>query len=179
LIKLNIGSGGKKIDGYVNVDCQSHETPDVLCDIGRDPWPFEDNCAEDVVAHHVLEHLTTPEFMHCMQELYRVCRHGTLVHVALPHPRHDVFLGDPTHQHPILPMTLLMFSRSQLEALRARDQILTPFWKYLGVDFFLEPRIKYRFDESVDPDDPELAWKMKHLNNIVMEFECTLRVVKC
>lgn len=178
MTRLNIGSGGRKLEGYVNVDLQPEETPDVLCDIGRERWPFADSSVDEVVAAHVLEHLTTPEFMHCMKETYRVCKDGAKVQVKLPHPRHDLFLGDPTHQRPILPATLLMFSKGQLEQLRAQGKILTPFWKYLGVDFYLESRVKYLFDEGVDANDPELAWKMKHLNNIIMEFECTMRVVK-
>ena len=177
-MKLNIGSGGRKLEGYVNVDIEPHETPDVLCNIGADHWPFDDNSVDEVVASHILEHLTTEQFMHCMKEMHRVCKNDAKIDIALPHPRHDLYLGDPTHQRPILPSTLLMFSKAQLEALRAQGKVLTPFWKYLGVDFYLEPRVKYRFDEGVDPDDPQLPWKMKHLNNIIMEFEMTMRAVK-
>ena len=177
-MKLNLGSGGRKLEGYVNVDKQPEETPDIVCDIGQDPWPFEDSSVEAAVASHIMEHLTTPQLFHFMRELYRVCKHDAEIEITLPHPRHDIFLADPTHQQAILPATLLMFSKGQLEALKLEGKQLTPFWKYLGVDFRLEPLVKYRFSEGVDPNDPGLEWKMRHLNNIVQEFDCSIRAVK-
>ena len=177
-MRLNLGSGGRKLDGYINVDMQFEEEPDVLCNIGRDSWPFDDSSVDGAVAHHIMEHLTTPELFHFMQELHRVCKNGARIEIKLPHPRHDIFLSDPTHQRPVLPSTLLMFSKGQLEALKREGKQLTPFWKYLGVDFHLESRVVYRFSEGVDLNDPELEWKMKHLNNIIQEFDCTIRAVK-
>lgn len=177
-MKLNLGSGGRKLDGYVNVDLQPEETPDVVCNIGRDRWPFDDNSVDEAEASHIMEHLSTPELMHFMRELYRVCKHGAEIKITLPHPRHDIYLNDPTHQTPILPATLLMFSRGQLEALRKQGKQLTPFWKYTGVDFKLDSMVKWRFSEGVDPDDKDISWKMTHLNNIIQEFSCTIRAVK-
>ena len=177
-MRLNLGSGGKPLEGYVNVDLQPMENPDVLCDIGKDRWPFDDNSVEEVVAEHILEHLTTPELFYCMQEMYRVCKTDAVVKVRLPHPRADIFLGDPTHQRPIMPGTLLMFSQGQIEKLRSKGVVLTPFGKYLGVDFYLDPKIVWRFAEGVDANAPDIAWQMKHLNNIVQEFDATMRVVK-
>lgn len=44
-MKLNLGCGDKKYDGYVNVDL--HGSPDVTCDLSVFPWPFEDASAEE------------------------------------------------------------------------------------------------------------------------------------
>ena len=107
-MRLNIGSGGKKLEGYVNVDAEPMTEPDVVCNIGHDRWPFDDDSVDEVVAEHILEHLTTPELFHCMKEMYRVCRNEATVGLRLPHPRHDIFLSDPTHQRPIMPGTMLM-----------------------------------------------------------------------
>jgi len=177
-MKLNIGSGGKKLDGYVNVDMQPEEDPDVLLNIGTEWWPFRYNSVDEVVASHILEHLSTHEFFHCMKEMYRVCRDGAQVHVTLPHPRHDIFLGDPTHQRPVMPGTLIMFSKGQMNDMLAKGVQLTPFWKHLGVDFYMNPKIVYEFEPSVDVDAPDLAWQARHLNNIIKEWRTTLTVVK-
>jgi|GEM_PF-1906114 len=40
-LKLNIGCGFNKIDGYVNVDAFPDCSPDVLWDLETTPWPFE------------------------------------------------------------------------------------------------------------------------------------------
>ncbi|MBF0395018.1 MAG: hypothetical protein HQL38_20270, partial [Alphaproteobacteria bacterium] len=36
-------------------------------------------------------------FRAVMRELYRICRDGASITVTVPHPRHDNFIGDPTH----------------------------------------------------------------------------------
>jgi hypothetical protein len=177
-MKLNIGSGMKKLSGYVNIDAEPTTEPDQQFNIGVARWPFEDNSAEEVVAEHVLEHLTTAEFFHCMKEMYRVCRNGARVNVLVPHPRHDIYLSDPTHQRPVMPGTLLMLSKGQIESLRVKGIHLTPFWQYFGVDFYMEPSVEYSFDPGVDPNDPELEWKAKHLSNIIKEIRMQLTVVK-
>lgn len=176
-MKLNLGSGGKKHEGYVNVDNQPLEEPDVVCDLALARWPWEDNSVEEVIAAHILEHIGEG-FFHFMQELYRVCAPGALVRIAVPHPRSDLYLNDPTHVRPITPTMLIMFSRGQWEKLERTGKRLTPFWKYLNVDFELQTRMKFAYDESVDPNDPELDWKIRHLNNIVAEYQMDLKVIK-
>lgn len=177
-MKLNIGSGGKKLEGYVNVDAEPMTEPDVVCNIGHDRWPFDDDSVDEVVAEHILEHLTTPELFHCMKEMYRVCRNEATVGLRLPHPRHDIFLSDPTHQRPIMPGTMLMFSQGQIRELRGKGITLTPFGEYIGVDFRMGADVAYYFDKDVDPNAPDLEWQAKHLNNIIQEWTATLTAVK-
>ena len=110
-MKLNIGCGAAKMAGFVNVDL--YGDPDVRLDLESFPWPWPDNSVDEVVAIHVMEHLgRTPDgFVGVMKELWRVCRHGAIVHIAVPHPRHDNFISDPTHRTPITPLLLQLFSR--------------------------------------------------------------------
>src|SRR5687767_8310331 len=112
-MKLNLGCGQNKLQGYVNTDREPAVKPDVLMDLEKFPWPFEDDSVDEVVAFHVLEHVgaTSEMFVRIMQELYRVCRAGAEVRIAVPHPRHDNFFDDPTHVRAITPMTLELFSK--------------------------------------------------------------------
>ena len=176
-LRLNLGCGARKLAGWVNVDSQPMENPDVVLDIARDRWPFDDSSVDEAAAEHILEHLYPAGFMHFMKELHRVCRNGAKVKVLLPHPRHDIFLNDPTHVNPIMPATFFGFSKKHMEALAKRGMILTPHYKYLNVDFDLT-HTQYWFEEGVDKDDPELEWKIKHLNNIVFQWGTTLTAVK-
>lgn len=178
MILLNLGSGGKKLPGYVNVDSNSEENPDVVCDLGTETWPWEDSSVDGAVCSHVLEHLPGGCFFHFLRELYRVCRAEAVVELYLPHPRHDIFLNDPTHCRAVTVGTMCMFSKEHWTTMRAKGIHLTPFWKYNKVDFYLDPDIKYSLDPSVSPDDPELGVKMQHLNNIVMEWKGRMTVRK-
>jgi ubiquinone/menaquinone biosynthesis C-methylase UbiE len=111
-MKLNLGSGSKRIPGYLNIDNDAGSKPDFVIDLEKDKLPFEDSSVDSIIAHHILEHLGDG-FFHCVKELYRVCKHGTTIDVRVPHPRHDTFLIDPSHKRPVYPHTLDMFSKER------------------------------------------------------------------
>jgi hypothetical protein len=136
---LNLGCGFVHLPGAVNVDKQAGCNPDRVVDLEQTPWPFDDECADEVVLRHVLEHLgaTTEIFLAIMKELYRVMKSGAVVKIAVPHPRSDAFLNDPTHVRAILPGTLAMFSQRLNREWIARGWPNTPLGLYLGVDFEL------------------------------------------
>lgn len=187
-MRLNLGCGGKKLEGFVNVDSEPMTAPDVLCDLGADVWPFEDNSVEHAIASHVLEHLDTKQLFHFMQQLYRVCKNEALVDIAVPHPRHDIFLNDPTHQRPVTVGTLAMFSKDHVEMLAKKNLFLTPFYKYLGIDFYLVPKVRYVFDQRVKQPKGgfkqgtkafrDMEQRALHENNIIMEVNVTLMARK-
>ena len=56
LVKLNLGCGGSRVEGYINVDLYS-EARDLQCDLSKFPYPFKDNSADEIVMSHVIEHL--------------------------------------------------------------------------------------------------------------------------
>jgi len=92
-MKLNIGCGFNKLDGYVNVDQFPECAPDVLWNLEETPWPLEENSVEELAAHHVLEHLgqETKVFFAIIKELYRLMSHGGRMKITVPHPYHPDF----------------------------------------------------------------------------------------
>jgi hypothetical protein len=98
-MKLNLGCGFNKLDGYTNVDQFPDCDPDVLWNLEETPWPFEESSVDEIVAHHVLEHLgqETKVYFAIIKELYRITRHDGQVRITVPHPYHPTFLADPTH----------------------------------------------------------------------------------
>lgn len=57
-IKLELGGGNNPNPGFVNIDILPLERVDIVWDLERTPWPLPDACAFQVVASHVLEHIT-------------------------------------------------------------------------------------------------------------------------
>lgn len=185
-MRLNLGCGDFKIDGWVNVDKYEHFGADVVHDLEQFPWPFNDDAAEEVLLNHVLEHLgqDTDVFLGLMTELYRVCRAGATVRIHVPHPRHDDFITDPTHVRAILPDTLVMFDREVNERWRAENAANTQLAIYTGTDFKM-------LSATVTPDDrfkdesgnvlvsiEELLEKSRVELNVIKEYQITLEVRK-
>src|SRR3546814_18281578 len=114
-LKLNIGCGFNKLDGYLNVDGFSDCAPDMLWDLESTPWPFDEDAVDEIYANHVLEHLgqATGTFFAIVREIYRVVRHGGEVQINVPHPLHNSFLTDPTHVRRFTADTFLMLSRTR------------------------------------------------------------------
>ena len=81
LLKLNLGSGPKKYDGFLNVDRWAGCNPDIIWDLENTPWPFATNSTSHVLMSHCLEHLgnTTEAFLQIIKELYRICADNAIV----------------------------------------------------------------------------------------------------
>ena len=94
-MKINIGGGLKRIDGFVNVDADPNTKPEYLHNLETDKLPFEDSTVEEVKAHHILEHIHN--LGHVIKEIYRVCKNGAVVDIAFPHHFSRNFFGDYTH----------------------------------------------------------------------------------
>jgi ubiquinone/menaquinone biosynthesis C-methylase UbiE len=180
-MRINIGAGDVKLDGYITLDYDRETNPDYYLDIEKDRFPFEDNSVETVLAHHILEHLGEGYF-HCLQEIYRVCKHGAIVDVRVPHPRHESFLADPTHRRPITAMGLKLFSKKFNKHCRTEGHASSRLGDYFNVDFEIvdwkyipEDKIQSKF-QNMPPDQIE-DYANEH-NNIIKEIHVKLVVIK-
>jgi glycosyltransferase involved in cell wall biosynthesis len=185
-MKLNLGCGGDHRPGWVNVDKYPEAKPDKVMDLERLPWPLEDDCADEILLKHVLEHLgrDTDTFLGIMKELYRVTKPGGKVHIWVPHPRHSDFLADPTHCRPVLPDLFLHFSLDVNRDWQQRGLPGTPLAMYLGLDFQIEASTLH-----LDPHwlgqwqsgrlkAEELDYAIRSYNNVVQQVEVVLRAQK-
>jgi len=108
--KLNLGCGFRKEEGFINIDNDPNVNPDFLVSLGVDSLPFKNNTFEEVIASHILEHIGTG-YLFLFKELYRVCKHGAIIHIIVPHHRSDWFYDDPTHIRPITSNSFQLFSK--------------------------------------------------------------------
>lgn len=187
-LRLNLGCGENLAEGFLNVD--KFGTADMHWDLEKVPWPWANSSVKEVVLFHVLEHLgpTRESFLSIIQELYRICEPDALVHITVPHPRHDDFLADPTHVRPITIQGMKLFSKA--ENLRAREghfsnsrlaEILNVDFQVIHEEVVADPSLVSAFDELdlVGEDrQMQMARAVWSLNNAAKEIRITLKVVK-
>jgi predicted SAM-dependent methyltransferase len=81
-LKIQLGSGGQRKDGWVNVDLFADA--DVHLDL-REDLPFADGSAVLVYAEHVLEHFIYPrEVQHIAREVKRILAPGGMFKLVVP-----------------------------------------------------------------------------------------------
>jgi SAM-dependent methyltransferase len=92
-LRLNLGSGNRPLEGYVNVDVRDRPGVDVIADAIA--LPFEDHVAAEVQASSLLEHFRDPYAV--LDEAYRVLAADGVLVVRVPSPWSQAGLLDPTH----------------------------------------------------------------------------------
>ena len=96
-MKLNIGCGNKKIEGYHGVDKFKCDAADYICDIENEKLPFEDNTISAIILDNVIEHFY--DIPKVVNELVRVSQKGTNIKIITPHFSSLSSWIDPTHIH--------------------------------------------------------------------------------
>lgn len=93
-MRLNLGCGWKKLNGYVNVDVC--DDPDLTVDLNKFPWPWEDNSVNEVYSSNWLEHVEN--IFLTLLEIHRVLKPGGLHSFIVPH-RNAPLAPTPFHNY--------------------------------------------------------------------------------
>ena len=93
--KLNFGCGEKHLDGFINVDWNPLAKPDVVQDLNKFPYSFDDNTFDFIEASHIIEHLDKP--FDVMRELHRILKPGGVLHMKVPHFSRGFTHAEHTH----------------------------------------------------------------------------------
>lgn len=95
MIKFNVGSHNKRIEGYVNIDALNLENVDYICDITQTPWnvlnkkvtkyiDIHENLADEILMIEVLEHISFRKTDEVLKECYRVLKKGGKLIIQVP-----------------------------------------------------------------------------------------------
>lgn len=84
-VKLHIGCGSVVMNDYINVDGEwmSHIPNIVFHDLTK-PFPLPDNCVDEILSVHVIEHFSRNDIPLMMREWLRILKPGGFVATEWP-----------------------------------------------------------------------------------------------
>jgi SAM-dependent methyltransferase/chromosome segregation ATPase len=94
MLKIDLGCGKAKQDGFIGVDRYPLPKVDIIADLNA-PLPIKSDSVDLLYASHSLEHLS--DLMAAMREIYRICKHGAQVCIVAPYNEQKLNLANPYH----------------------------------------------------------------------------------
>lgn len=140
---LNMGCGITRTARGVNVDIMPEVNPDLVYDLNKLPFPWDDNTFHRVDMSHIFEHLGDPWcikmpyyewFFKFWREVWRILKPRGIVSLIAPVYNHESAWGDPGHVRAIMAQTFLFLSKKELA--RAKTEPHNPMTRYpINFDF--------------------------------------------
>lgn len=161
-IQLDIACGKNKKPGFTGVDIWNGA--DIIADLEKFPWPFEDNSVDEIFCSHYIEH--TPDLISFANELYRIMKVGAKAEIIAPYYSSIRAWQDPTHLRAISENTFLYFSKEW--------RLINKLDHYpITVDFDFEYR--YILNQTWHgKNDDEVRFAIKHYINVVSDIHAVL-----
>jgi len=96
--RLNLGCGKDVRGDWINHDIKQHDAAiDVVWDLNKIPWPWDDSSVDMIHAISVLEHLKLT-FIESLDECWRILKPGGALYVKFPIYTSPFIHHDPTHR---------------------------------------------------------------------------------
>jgi SAM-dependent methyltransferase len=93
---FDLGCGEHKTAGAFGIDGICLPGINLVHDLEVRPYPLPDQCADEVILSHVLEHFADP--LPVLEEVWRIARPGAQVLIRTPHYSGRFAWKDPTHR---------------------------------------------------------------------------------
>lgn len=181
-MKLNIGCGHDLKEGWVNHDLANLPGVDIMHDLNKFPWPWQDGEFEEVYMKDVLEHL--PNTIKSLEELHRISKVDAKIYIGVPYWNSWEAVTDPTHKAQFNEFTFEFFDPDKWRCKNrpyytsARFRIVKQGYyialgkPYIQIPWLCRERIVYsKFWKWL------LGWLASHYNNVIIGLEVYLKRV--
>jgi SAM-dependent methyltransferase len=116
LLKLDLGCGDNKREGFKGVDFVKTKSTDYVHDLMKTPWPFKTNSVEEIHCSHFFEHIPAKMRPKFMDEIYRVLAPDGKATIICPYFKSVRAIQDFSHEWPpIAENTFLYFNKKWRE----------------------------------------------------------------
>jgi SAM-dependent methyltransferase len=165
-LKIDIGCGYAKRDGYVGIDKEAIACVDHVVDVEREPLPFADGSVDTIFTAHCLEHLADQALV--FREISRVAVNGARLEIWTPYGwtneafiyTHRTFFNELHYLHPCC-----MFPEHW-------RPILGATWQLTEFQFIVAPDVL----DDLAAHGMGLDFALKYLKGIVVEFGVHIRI---
>lgn len=109
---VDLGCGANK-RGDIGIDIYPHPNVDIICHLGFEAIPLDDDSVDNVVAYDFIEHLPVSVYyrehgvwkvhrprIFLMREIHRILKPGGRFESFTPNYPHATWAQDPTHEAP-------------------------------------------------------------------------------
>jgi SAM-dependent methyltransferase len=94
---LDLGCGNQKKIGAIGIDINPDTNADIIHDLNKFPYPFEESTFDEIYIVNVIEHLDN--VVKVMEELHRISKPDGIIIIKVPYFRSRYAYIDPTHTH--------------------------------------------------------------------------------
>jgi SAM-dependent methyltransferase len=85
IIKLNLGCGLYKRNGYINIDVREEVKPDLVIDLEKEFLKrFDNESVDEIIARDFIEHLSWRIVENFLKDCYRVLKKGGRMYIQTP-----------------------------------------------------------------------------------------------
>lgn len=169
LIRLDLGCGKRKRQGFTGVDKAKNVYPDIVHDLDQYPYPFENNSVFEISTCHFIEHVKNLQLF--MEECWRIMKNQATMLIVAPYYSSVTAWQDFTHVRSISEFTFVYFTQDFL-----KQNDLDHY--NINCNFKIESMRYYFHPEWVSRSEQAKEWARKHYNNVVQEIEVCLRALK-
>lgn len=163
-IRLDLGSGTVKRQGYLSVDRIRGKGVDVVAD-AEQRLPFLDGTVDEVFSRHLFEHIHN--LIPLFEEVHRICKPGARVIINVPYYTSIKAYKDPTHVN--------FFTEKTFEYFEGKS------WENFEFPFrgaFRVKKIEYLYQRPFHKYIPLMSFWRRILMNTVTSMITELEVVK-
>jgi len=99
-IKLDVGCGEGRQEGFVGLDKRKLKTVDIVHDAEKFPYPLPAGSCSVILCSHLIEHIKPWLMIDLFNELWRLMQVNGQLMISMPYGWSFGFLQDPTHCNP-------------------------------------------------------------------------------
>lgn len=82
MLKLNLGCGNVRLEGFTNIDCNPAYEPDQLCLV--QDLHYQEDSVDEIVAYDIIEHFDRNEFPKVLNHWFKLLKKDGVLHLRTP-----------------------------------------------------------------------------------------------